>query len=74
VAPAGLAASLLAPGDFVLNIGNLVIGRNNLLQSTTNLASGVWTNETNFLATQSVAAFTNSAANNAEKFYRIVAY
>ena len=73
-APAALNAAWLMPGSFVMNIGNLVVGRNNLLQSTTNLASGLWTNITNFVAMQPVANFTNPASNSAEEFYRVVGY
>jgi hypothetical protein len=45
-----------------------------MLQSTTNLISGVWITETNFVAAQSAAAFTNSATNYAHNFYRVVGY
>ena len=56
----------------LLNVGSLVVGRNYILQSTTNLASGVWTTETNFVATQSIAIITNSVTNDTQKFYRVV--
>ena len=68
----GYAAITIPPYGFITNVTNLVVGRTYTLQSTTNLARGVWTNETNFVATQSMVAITNSAANSAEKCYRVV--
>jgi hypothetical protein len=73
-APAALNASFLPGSGFVMNLSGLVAGRSNALQSTTNLASGSWTTETNFLATRSLAVFTNSVSNNTETFYRVVDY
>jgi hypothetical protein len=70
--PTGLTAIAIPPYGFITNVTNLVVGRTYTLQSTTNLARGVWTNETNFVATQSMVAITNSAANSAEKCYRVV--
>lgn len=72
--PATLNATFQTPNSFVMNISNLMVGRNNVLQSTTNLTSGAWTNETNFVATQTVIALTNSTINEAQKFYRLVGY
>jgi hypothetical protein len=72
--PAVLVATFQPPHNLVMNVGNLVVGRSNALQSTTNLASGVWTTETNFFAVQSAASITNSTTNAAEKFYRVVGY
>jgi alpha-L-rhamnosidase len=72
--PAALNAALLTPNRFVMNVGSLVVGRNAMLQSTSNLASGVWITETNFVATQSAAAFTNFTTNFAQQFYRVVGY
>jgi hypothetical protein len=57
-----------------MNAGNLVVGRNYTLQSTTNLASLVWSNETSFVATQPTARFTNATANFPQEFYRIIGY
>ncbi|PWU09930.1 MAG: rhamnosidase [Verrucomicrobia bacterium] len=71
---AALNANFLPPDSFVMSIGSLVAGRNYTLQSSTNLASGPWTNETSFVAAQSTAAFTNSISNYVEKFYRVVGY
>ena len=73
--PAVLNATLQAGlTGFVMNAGSLVIGRNYTLQSTTNLASAVWFTETNFIASQATVAFTNSTANNPQKFYRVMGY
>jgi len=69
-----MSAALLAPNSFVIDLGLLVAGRNYMIQSTTNLASGIWTTETNFVAGQSAAAFTNLISNYAETFYRVVGY
>ncbi|HEY2328292.1 MAG TPA: family 78 glycoside hydrolase catalytic domain, partial [Verrucomicrobiae bacterium] len=71
--PAILGATMTA-NYLVLNFGSLVVGRNYTLQSTTNLASGVWSTETNFMATQSASVFTNFFINGAQKFYRVVGY
>jgi hypothetical protein len=72
--PATLIAAILGPDMMVMNVGGLVVGRNGMLQSTTNLASGVWTTETNFLATQPMVVFTNSTIAAVQKFFRVVAY
>jgi len=70
--PATLNARFLESDGFIVNVPNLVVGRSYMLQSTTNLASGIWMTETNFIAAQSAIAFTNSAASSTGKFYRIV--
>ena len=74
-APVNLSATL-QPGrtGLIMNLGNLVVGRNYTLQSTTNLAAAVWSTETNFVATHATAALTNSIANAPQKFYRVVGY
>jgi len=72
--PANLAATVQTPNSFVINIGSLVIGRNYMLQSTSNLASGNWTTETNLVAMEAVAALTNYSPKNAQTFYRLVGY
>jgi hypothetical protein len=72
--PAALNATFQKPGSFIMNLGSLVAGRNYVIQSTTNLASTSWTTETNIMATQAVATFTNFATNSAQKFYRAVGY
>ncbi|MDB6067652.1 MAG: Alfa-L-rhamnosidase [Pedosphaera sp.] len=70
--PAALNATLLAPDNLVMNVGNLVVGRNYTLQSTTNLASAVWSPETNFVATTVAVAISNKIAATTQKFYRVV--
>jgi starvation-inducible outer membrane lipoprotein len=72
--PETLNARFLTPDSFVINIGSLVAGRNYMLQSTTSLASGVWTTETNFIATQTAAALINASTNSVQQFYRVVGY
>jgi hypothetical protein len=72
--PTTLHAMLLAPSGFVMNIDNLVAGRTYLLQSTSNLASGVWSTETNMIALRSGFAFTNFANTCAQRFYRVLGY
>ncbi|HEV2329882.1 MAG TPA: DUF642 domain-containing protein, partial [Verrucomicrobiae bacterium] len=72
--PAALTVTLQMPNSFVMNIGSLVAGRNYMLQGTTNLASGVWITETNFVAAHADAFFTNSTANAVQEFYRVVGY
>ncbi len=71
---AALNATFLSPDSFVMNVGNLVDGRNYTLQSTTNLASALWSAETNFVATTPVVAIINYTAAAAQKFYRVVGY
>ena len=58
---------------FVINFSSLSQGQSYQLQSSTNLSANTWTTETNFVATQSAAAFTNSIL-DVQKFYRLVAY
>jgi len=72
--PAALNIAAVTPGSLVMNVGSLVVGRSDALQSTTNLGSGIWTTETNFVATQTAATFTNLITNFAQKFYRVVGY
>jgi hypothetical protein len=57
-----------------MNISGLSIGWNYQLQSATNLAPADWHIETNFVASQSFAAFTNPVGNAAQKFYRVVGF
>src|ERR1022692_1163972 len=73
--PANLNATLqVGPPNFTMNIGNLVVGRNYSLQCTTNLVSPVWLIVTNFVATQTVATFSDSTASDSQKFYRVAGY
>jgi hypothetical protein len=70
--PETLNVTFLTPDSFVMNIGSLVAGRNYMLQSTTNLASGLWTTETNFVATQTAVSLTNASINYSQHFYRVL--
>jgi hypothetical protein len=72
--PVALSAMPMTPGSFVMNISGLVAGRNYIIESTTNLASGDWTAETNFVAAQAAAAFTNFTTNHGPTFYRVAGY
>jgi hypothetical protein len=72
--PAALAATIQTPNNFIINVGNLVVGRNYMLQSTSNLTSGNWTTEANLVAMQTAAVLTNYTANDSQKFYRVVIY
>jgi len=71
---AALNATFRSPDSFVMNVGNLVDGRNYTVQSTTNLASAVWSPETNFVAATPVVAITNYTTAATQKFYRVVGY
>jgi len=77
--PPAVAANLGAmleteAGGLTMTAGSLVVGRNYVLQSTTNLVSAVWSNEINFVATQATATFTDAMANFPQKFYRLMGY
>ena len=72
--PSVLSATILTPSYFVMNVGNLIAGRNYTLQSTTNLAAAVWNTETNFIAAATLAAITNSILGSTQKFYRLLGY
>jgi len=69
--PLALGMAQRAGTSFVLQVTGLSAGQSYELQSTTNLASSVWSIETNFVATQPAATFTNATTNAAQKFYRI---
>jgi hypothetical protein len=68
------ASAMTGQTNFVLNLSGLSTGTSYLIQSTTNLSSLYWYTETNFVAGQSAAAFTESIVSNAAKFYRAVSY
>ncbi|MBC8096719.1 MAG: family 78 glycoside hydrolase catalytic domain, partial [Akkermansiaceae bacterium] len=65
------ATSLAGQAGFTINAGGLWPGQSYRLQSTTNLAASAWFTETTFIATQATIAFTSSAANFPQKFYRL---
>jgi hypothetical protein len=71
-APTTLSASMIAGTGVVLNVGGFAIGQSYTLQSTTNLMTNAWVAETNFVATQLSATFTNLTTGDGQKFYRIV--
>jgi len=72
-APTALSVKILALNNLVMNVNGLVPGRNYLIQSTTNLTSGAWHAETNFVAASTNATFSNGTTNSM-KFYRVVGY
>lgn len=74
VRPAFIGASVVGGTNFVMDVGSLSFGQSYQIQSTTNLSATIWATETNFVATQAIAAFTDPIANSPQKFYRIVAY
>ncbi len=65
------AAAMVSATNVAVNIGGMVIGRNYQVQSTTNLASGVWTAETDFMASATSATITNAVGNSGLMFYRV---
>jgi len=73
-APLTVSAISWVGGNLVLNISGLASGQRYVLQSTTNLSTGVWLIEADFVAVQTAAAFTNSTADSDKKFYRIEGY
>jgi alpha-L-rhamnosidase len=72
--PASLSGALLTGNSFVVNAGNLVVGRTYELQSRTNLMTGFWSGESDFTATATVASITNGMGSVTQKFYRLVGY
>jgi alpha-L-rhamnosidase len=66
----GVASSTAA--NFILNASGLVPGQNYTLQSTTNLTTGMWSTETNFVPQQSSVIVTNPIAPIGQKFFRIL--
>jgi hypothetical protein len=72
--PATVSGTVLTPTSFVMSVGGLLPGQSYALQSSTNLATGAWSTQTNFVATQTSASFTNSTINYPQEFYRVVAY
>ncbi|HEX4266009.1 MAG TPA: glycoside hydrolase family 78 protein [Verrucomicrobiae bacterium] len=75
VVPAELSATFQSiQGSCIMSVGSLVVGRNYVLESTTNLASAAWSPETNFAATQATTVLTNSVTEIPQKFYRLRGY
>jgi hypothetical protein len=69
--PARVSAELRSSGEWLMNMGNLVAGRNYEVQSATNLAAPVWVTETSFVAAVASVVITNSTAGPAQRFYRV---
>jgi len=65
----GLAAPRMARGQFLFDATGLTVGRTNVLQTSTDLAS--WTSIETNLASGSSATFTN-AASAGRRFYRLL--
>jgi hypothetical protein len=72
--PPVVTSTISTLSSFVIGINNLSAGQGYMLQSTTNLATGVWSTVTNFISTGTTATFTNSTVNQPQQFYRIVGY
>jgi hypothetical protein len=70
--PAVSGSPIAGQNGFVMNLTGLSIGENYIVQSRTNLVSGIWTMETNFNAGQAAMAFTNSVADDPQKYFRLV--
>lgn len=69
--PPVLNAMLVASNGFAIEIGSMVVGRKYVVQSTTNLSSGVWVTETDFVAATTNLVVTN-ATPQSQNFYRVV--
>ena len=72
--PAALGTVFMTSSGYVMSVGNLVVGRNYVLQSTTDLLAGAWSVETNFVATTTAVTLTNNSIDSPQKFYRVMAY
>jgi hypothetical protein len=72
--PAALGTVFMTSNGCAMSVGNLVVGRNYVLQSTTNLLAGTWSVETNFVATTTAVTLTNNSIDSPQKFYRVMAY
>jgi hypothetical protein len=72
--PASLSGSFKNGSDLILNLSGLIVGRNYILQSSTNLSSNDWKMETQFVATQSGRALTNATDAANEKFFRVLGF
>ncbi len=72
--PVSVGAGLMAAGQLVMSLGELVIGRDYEIQSATNLEAPVWVTETNFVAAAGAVAITNTMDGSSRKFYRVLAF
>jgi hypothetical protein len=69
-----LSATCIPGNGFCVTVTGLKVGTNYVLQSTTDLGSGVWNVETNFAAGGSEVSFTNVTVESPQKFYRAVSF
>lgn len=72
--PTMLSVNFQSGDDFIVNVEGLIAGRGYLLQSRTNLSSGDWITEWEFVAAQPTMSLTNSLNHSGEKFYRIIGF
>ena len=72
--PATSSLMLLSPLAFALTISNLVTGRTYVVQGATNLASGSWVTETNFVSSQATFVWSNFMLGVPQEFFRVLAY
>ena len=70
--PVSLGVGAVTSTTFTLNASGLVPGQSYILQSATNLSSGTWSTETNFISPQPSLALTISRVQIPEKFYRLI--
>jgi hypothetical protein len=66
-----VTAVQMAQGQFMIGVSALVSSQTYAVQSTTNLTSATWSNESSFAATGSSLVLTNNIGNTNQKFYRI---
>jgi hypothetical protein len=70
--PITLTGSALTGGNFRFTAGGLTIGKTNVLQSSTNLASPIsWVSLSSNVAASATASFTNAVAVR-QRFFRVV--
>lgn len=75
VVPVNAGVGLNANNNLILNLDNLVAGRNYTVQSTTNLMPPiVWNSVINFTATASFLSITSSISGATQKFYQVLGY
>jgi len=71
-APILLSAPQMAAGKFQFNVAGLTVGKTNIVQATTNIASSTnWVPVATNVAGASTMSFTNASASS-RNFYRVV--
>jgi hypothetical protein len=70
-APILLSAPMMVAGKFQFNVAGLTVGKTNIVQSITNLASTNWVPLVTNVAGSTNMSFTNASANS-RNFYRVV--